>query len=154
MLIITRNSALKKALLDIIASADSILSRTLNKAQTVIDKTAELDALNTQITTLKIEKSKIEENFAKREREIDHKIGLERKRQEFEVSAATREALVKVREENLNLDKTRFAEEMKFQRERFTTEVDYLKGMIGQVLERLPDARILGSIKVGSDKKE
>lgn len=90
--------------------------------------------LREEIETLKIEKARREEEYARREREVEHKVGLERKRQAVELANATREATLKVREENLAADKTRFAEEMKFQRERFTTEVSYLKEMLQQVL--------------------
>lgn len=94
--------------------------------------------LREQIETLKIEKSRKEEDHAKQERELRHMVGLERERQKFEVDAAKREAMLEVREENLDADKKRFEEQMKFHEKRFTEEVGYLKGMLTQVLDRLP----------------
>ncbi|KKK93068.1 hypothetical protein LCGC14_2696590, partial [marine sediment metagenome] len=89
------------------------------------------------------------EDRAKKDREIEHKVGLERTRQKFEGEQAKREAIVTVREENLTADRTRFEEQMKFQQDRFTEEVKYLKEMVGQVLKRLPTAEIIAEVKSG-----
>lgn len=117
----------------------------LQKIRNVTDLTGRVDSLQGELATLRIAKSKIEEDFARREREIEHKVGLERKRQEVELVAGKREAVVSVREENLKADQTRFAETMKFQNDRFTTEVGYLKDMIEQMMNRLPSAEILAT---------
>lgn len=94
--------------------------------------------LKVEIEELKISKARMQEEHDKDERELRHLIGLEKRRQEFEIQQAKRETEVKVREENLTADKARFGEEMKFQRERFEKEVAYLKEMMGDILERLP----------------
>lgn len=107
-----------------------------------VDLSDEVVRLKTEISDLKIDKGRREEKHAADERELRHMIGLEKKRQEFEVTAAKRESIVAVREENLAADKQRFADEMKFQRERFTEEVGYLKSMVGEVLERLPSVNV------------
>jgi len=73
---------------------------------------------------------------------LTESVGLERKRQEFEIEQAKRETTVAVREENLKADKDRFAEQLKFHEDRFATEVGYLKDMMGQLMERLPTAEI------------
>lgn len=106
--------------------------------------------LRGEIETLKIEKARKQEEHAKEERELRHMIGLEKKRQEFEIASATRETTLKVREENLAADKLRFSEEMKFQRERFETEVGYLKDMMKDILERLPNVNM--EIRAGGRK--
>jgi len=100
---------------------------------------AEVIALKTKITDLEIQRAQKQEEWDRGDRELRHMVGLERKRQETERELATREAVAKVREENLAADKTRFAEEMKFQRERFEKEVSYLKDMMGDILARLPN---------------
>ncbi len=105
-----------------------------------------VSALREQIETLRIEKGRREEEIARKERDIEHKVGLERKRQEFEITQAKRETTVAVREENLTADKARFEEQMNFTRERFTTEVGYLKEMMGEMMKRLPSAEILATI--------
>lgn len=98
--------------------------------------------LRQSLETLEIEKGRKDEDYAKKDREVEHKIGLERKRQEFELEQAKREVTVSVREENLKADRTRFEEQMKFHNDRFTTEVGYLKDMIGQMLVRLPEVKV------------
>lgn len=107
--------------------------------------------LKSQVEDLEISKARKEEKFEKRERELEHKVGLERKRQEFEVEQAKRETTVTIQEENLQADKERFEGQMEFHEERFKEEVGYLKKMVGQVLERLPSAEIYASLGGGKD---
>ena len=123
----------------------SILTKALSDTETLIgrlkssfDVAKHIADLKEQLETLRIEKSRKEEEFARKEREVEHKVGLERKRQEFEIAQAKREATVTVREENLAADRKRFEEQLAFHEKRFTDEVKYLKEMVGQVLERLP----------------
>ena len=122
---------------------------TLGKIKTIGDLNAKVKELREEVETAKIEKGRKEEGWAKKEREIEHKVGLERNRQKFETEQAKREATVTVREENLTADRDRFEGQMKFQQERFTEEVKYLKDMVGQVLKRLPDASIYTEVKSG-----
>lgn len=95
-----------------------------------------------EVETLKIEKARQEEEQNRREREVEHKVGLERKRQEFEVEQAKREALVAVREENLEADRNRFEEQMKFTASRFEDEVGYLKEIMTEIMRRLPEISV------------
>ena len=113
--------------------------RQLKGLDQVGDLTAEIIALKKQVTDLEIQRSQKQEEWDKGDRELRHMIGLERKRQEFEIESAKKETALIVREENLSLDKKRFAEEMAFQRTRFEEEVKYLKDMMGNILERLPN---------------
>ena len=106
--------------------------------------------LKKQLAELEIDKSKMTEAHEKDERELRHMIGLEKKRQEFEIDKAKQETALKVREENLSADKKRFEDQMKFHESRFKEEVSYLKDMIGQVLERLPN--VSASLEVGRKK--
>ena len=122
---------------------------TLGKIKTVADLNQEVRGLREAAETARIEKDRKDEVFAKKERVIEHKVGLERTRQKFESEQAKREASVTVREENLAADRNRFEDQMKFQQERFTEEVKYLKDMVGQVLKRLPDASIYTEVKSG-----
>lgn len=98
-----------------------------------------IETLKRQVADLEIQKAKKEEEFAKREREVEHMVGLERKRSEFEKEAAKREAVLDVREANLTAERERFEKQMEFQNNRFTEEVGYLKKMIGQVLTAIPN---------------
>lgn len=110
-----------------------------------------LSALRKEIATLEIERDKKREEWDRKEREIEHKIGLERKRQEFEIESAKRETGLKVREDNLAADKERFKSEMEFQRERLSGEVDSLRLLVNEMLKRLPSAEIYAEI--GGAKK-
>jgi hypothetical protein len=103
------------------------------------DETAERNQLRDQIEQLKREKATLTEDSARKVRETEHKTGLLKTKQEHEVANARRETELAVREENLKADKQRFADEMKFQREHLQREVDRIEGILGKVLERLPD---------------
>lgn len=130
----------------IVQNALSQTDTALAKLRQVVDYGAEVLKLREEIETLKIEKGRKEEESARKEREIEHKVGLERKRQEFEMEAAKREATLTVREENLAADRKRFEDQMAFHEKRFSEEVTYLKEMVGQVLERLPNVTVAGSL--------
>lgn len=121
--------------------------KVLGSADTVSGLTAETVALKTQISTLEIDKSKREEANARQERELRHMIGLERERQKVETTQAKKEAELGVREQNLTADRKRFDEQLTFNTQRFEKMEEYLKSMLGQVLERLPN--VTAALKVG-----
>ncbi len=98
--------------------------------------------LKEQIAQLQIDKSKIEEQHAKEERELRHMIGLEKKRQEVELVHAKKETELTVREGNLAAEKVRFSEQLKFNTERFETMEKYLKDMLTDILQRLPNVNM------------
>jgi hypothetical protein len=140
--------ALRAVVEDIIAKASDDLQgiRSLHDLHVAEGK------LRSEIETLKIEKGRREEEFNRKEREVEHKVGLERKRQEFELSSGKREATLSVREENLAADRKRFEEQMKFHEDRFTAEVGYLKDLLGQIMERLPSTEIALTGNVGGKR--
>ena len=113
---------------------------------------SKLEDLQKQITTLEIEKDRREEKYATREREIEHKVGLERKRQEFEIEHARKSTSVQIREENLSADKERFKAEMDFQRKRLEGEVASLRTLVEKMLERLPSAEIYMDASGGRER--
>lgn len=103
---------------------------------------ADIVALKQQISDLEIKRDKKQEDFDRRERELTHMIGLEKKRQEFEIAQAKRETSASVREENLKADKQRFEQQMKFHEDRFTKEVGYLKELLEQIMRRMPTVTV------------
>lgn len=144
--------AIEKAVTE---TTKSILNRVLSDVDTslgklkqVVDLGSEVFRLKSEVETLTIEKARKQEEFNRRERELEHKVGLEKTRQEFELAAGKREAVLAVREENLESDKKRFADQMAFHEKRFTEEVTYLKEMVGQVLERLPNIEVTAGASV------
>lgn len=102
--------------------------------------------LRKEIVRLEIERDKKQEEWDRREREIEHKVGLERKRQEFEIEQSKREAAVAVKEANLEADKQRFKDEMDFQRKHLESEIGALRDMVGQLLKALPTAEIIANV--------
>lgn len=104
--------------------------------------------LKKELTTVQIEKDRETERHDREKREVEHMVGLEKKRQEFEVDAAKRDVKLTVREENLKEDRQRFEQEMKFTRERFEKEVGYLQDLMKQVLKRLPTVSIEKSVEL------
>jgi hypothetical protein len=114
-----------------------------------VELSDEVVRLKRDISDLKIDKSRIEEDHAKQERELRHMIGLEKKRQEVELVQGTQAAVLKVREENLAADKKRFEDQMTFQQQRFEAEVRYLKDMMGDILARLPNVNVALDGKAG-----
>ena len=113
---------------------------------------SELIELQKKLTALQIEYDREQEKHAREKREVEHMVGLEKKRQTFEIESATTTAKLTVREENLEADRKRFEEQMKFQTKRFEDEVGYLKDMVGQVLDRLPTVTVDKQIKAASRK--
>ena len=138
----TTNATIKKTVNSILAAILDDAGTSLGRIKTIQQLNIRIKGLREELEIEKIEKDRKDEVFAKKEREIEHKVGLERTRQKFESEQAKREATVTVREENLTADRTRFEDQMKFQQDRFTEEVKYLKDMVGQVLKRLPSAEI------------
>ena len=113
------------------------------------DWTKQERQLREEIETLRIEKGRIEEENARKLREVTHQVGLERLRQEAEaeqakkdVDSARREAVLEVREKNLAAEREAFDKQMEFQRERFEQEQGYLRDLLGQILKRLPDISV------------
>jgi hypothetical protein len=146
MLIVIGKSKFENTLKSLWEDAMSRVQEELKGLRTVTDLGQKVRQQREELETLKIEKARREEEFAKREREIEHKVGLERKRQEQDLAAAKREATLDVREENLKADRERFEKEMKFQSDRFTQEVGYLKETLGEVLKRLPTAEFTADL--------
>lgn len=112
-------------------------------------KELELSELEKQIVQLQIQKDKINEDHARERRDIEHKVGLEKTRQEQELSLGKREAIVEVQESNLSKDQTRFEEQMKFNSERFDRELSALREILTSVLETLPSVTEHVSLALG-----
>lgn len=123
-------------------AVERIVKQALKDADSTLARLGDLTKLREELETLKIEKGRREEEYSKRDREIEHKVGLERKRQETEIGLAKREAVLAAKEEALVADRKRFEDQLTFHEKRFTEEVGYLKDMIGSLAEKLPTATI------------
>lgn len=118
----------------------------LGKVRDDLTDRRKVDELQKEIAKLTIDRDRKVEEFSRKEREIEHKVGLERKRQEFEIDQAKRTTQVTVREENLAADKSRFAAEMDFQRKHLEGEIGSLRELVAGMLKRLPSAEIYAQI--------
>lgn len=104
--------------------------------------TAERTELRTEIETLKIEKARIEEEHARKIREVEHATGLHRRQSEWERTKAVEEAKIKVREENLDAERKRFTEQIDFHKKQIANEVDRLEKLMAGLMDRLPKVTV------------
>ena len=118
------------------------LVERLRKLEPLGALSEEVMKLKREIATLEINKSKAKEDHDRQERELRHMIGLEKKRQEVEIEQAKRETTLKVREENLKSEREQFEKNLKFNTERFEAMETYLKGMMTDILARLPNVNV------------
>jgi hypothetical protein len=137
MIFIGGDTRLQQMLRDALnVASNDLLGNLQNRAQLV-----------KEIEDLKIERDRRQEEYDRREREVEHKVGLERKRQEFEIVQTKRETTVQVREENLEADKERFKAEMEFQRKHLEDEIGSLRELVNNMMKRLPSAEIFAKVK-------
>lgn len=128
------------------------LGQEFNALSEVEGATAKVVQLQKDIAQLNAEKANIEEGFARKEREVEHKTGLLRQEIEAGQRQSQKDFELKVVEAKLEAKATAmaekektFAEKMTFIETRFTDEVGYLKDMVKQMSDRLPDATILAT---------
>ena len=114
-----------------------------------LEAAQDASVLRQEIEGLRISKDRLVEDNEREIREVTHKVGLERRRQQFEaeqarqgIEVARQEATLAVREANLASEKQVFADQMKFQEDRFKTEVGYLRDLMKQILDRLPTVTV------------
>lgn len=122
----------------IVKSAFDRVDTEVSKLYKISDLSGKVTELKEEIETLRIEKGRVEEDRAKERRELEHKIGLHKQQITQDIVLARREASVEVKEANLNADRKRFEEQMKFVQENFTAQTEYLKDIIGDLSKRLP----------------
>ena len=108
----------------------------------LISLTDQVTKLKEEISSLEIGKSKLEEKNAREKREIEHMVGLEKKRQETELKLGMREAKLEVSEQNLAADKARFDENVAFIKD----ETASTRKLVTELLERLPKVTIDGTL--------
>jgi hypothetical protein len=131
----------RELILDRLDEIDEHL-KALGTTDSKVALSTEIRELKREIVEQQIKRDKQKEEHEREKRDVKHMVGLEKKRQEFEIQQAKRETEVTVREENLTADKNRFAKQMEFQQERFEKEVGYLKSLMEQVLNRLPTVTV------------
>lgn len=108
--------------------------------------TEQIADLKKKISDLKADESRITEKHARGMREVEHQVGLQRKRQDFEVEAAKRDTKLSVREGNLEAERERFNRDMEFQRDELKSQIGYLKDLMEKLFDRLPSMSFEGTL--------
>jgi hypothetical protein len=157
MKLFRKNDGMEKVSVDALDKINEQLKEANRQLKVIEGKkagTLEETKLNEEIIRLtkekvnkEIELDKVKETHARERRETEHMIGLERKRQEFEIESAKRDVTLTVREENLKAQQERFEENMQFMRERMEGELTRLNGLTSEILERLPVVKVDRHIK-------
>jgi len=110
-----------------------------NKFDLMHSKFRTIESLESEISKLRIEKSVKEEEFARKEREVTHKLGLERLRQEQDNLSSKREALLNIKEHNLSAEEKRFKDQMEFERKHLEGQIKSLNVLVEKVFEKIPE---------------
>lgn len=129
-------------MLVIVSKEEKELLQRLRALEPVGALSEQVVKLKKEICDLEIGKAKAKETHDREERELRHMIGLEKKRQEVEIAQAKRETELLVREGNLKAERARFDENLKFNTERFEKMESYLKEMMANILQRLPNVNM------------
>lgn len=117
------------------------LAEASGQAQAIEERLKLLDdyeGVKKALTDKQIELDRVKEEHARKEREIEHKLGLHRIQVDQERTSAVTEAKLAVREEALVAAQDRHQEQITFIRERMENEMDAHRAILNEVLSRLP----------------
>lgn len=134
---------MQKTVKELLESANAELKKIIS----IKDLTQEVKNLKEKLVDLEIAKSKKEEEFARREREIEHKLGLHKLQVIQESANAKREAILEVKESNMKLDKERFETQMKFVTDSFNKRADEQNKLMENLISMLPKESIITTRK-------
>ncbi len=130
--------AVEDAVLGLWSDEEKKLKHRISRLREVSQLEALIRVLKEQVSNLDLDQKAKEADWAEREREVKHKVGLEQTRQKQELELAKREAKLEAGEGNLSQERKMFEERMKFQTER----LDDMKELLEQIMLRLPSANI------------
>ena len=103
------------------------------------------------LTDKQIEYDREHEKWERERREVEHMVGLQRKRGEFETEAARREATLDVREENLKATQERMQAQLDFTEARFDQQFESLNKLMEKFLDRMPTTKQLITVGRNGD---
>jgi len=144
---------LRKVVKDEMSTALKEARDTIKHWREASDLQRHLKDLQKELTKMEIQQDKKQEGWDRREREITHKVGLEKSRQEQELDLGKREAVLSVGEGNLEAERKRFTEQMDFEREHLNKAIERTESILAQVLKALPSAEIFADLTGGGSKK-
>jgi hypothetical protein len=120
---------------------EHIYSDTENKFNKQLRLIDEIETLKQKLETLRIEKARKDEEYNMREREVTHKLGLERIRQEQDAVNYKKEIELEIREGNLITSEKQFKDQMEFQRKQLQDQIIGLQSLVEKVFEKIPEVR-------------
>ena len=123
-----------------------VLEKAEGDVLDAVQLTGTVEALKWQVSDLEIQRDKKQEGFDRKEREIEHSLGLHKAQVEWEVEEASSRARLEVEQANLQTERDAFKKEMEFMQGRFEEEVKYQRGLLEKMMKRLPTAEILAKI--------
>lgn len=143
-----KQTQLDRALQDVMDASIARIVKQVRSVEDLFSTLGEYAADKKRLTDLQIELDRVKEQHARENREIEHKVGLQRQRQKQEIELAKREAEVTVREQNLQAEKARFDRDVSFIKEQTREQRETML----EILRRLPDVNVmLGNQKEASD---
>lgn len=121
-----------------LAKQVEILSGRLEGLQTNYDLEQQRQGLLQQVADLEIKIKKDGEDFARERREIEHKLGLEKQRQESDLEIAKQQAELDAREKWLENQEDQFDEKLEW----FKTQTQEHQKLSKEILTRLPKVTV------------
>lgn len=110
----------------------------------------EVQDLTKKVSNLEIRKSQYEEENARKEREIEHKLGLLEIQREKEREVEKREATVTAREESVNNKATQLEERIAFMTTSFDAHVARMEGVVDSIIDRIPKVNVDHAVSVAA----
>ena len=139
---------------DAILQAEHDVRTRLSKLKDVTLLEEEREKLKLQVETLKIEKARKDEEHERKERELEHKLGLHKLQVDEELKHALASAKLDAQASVQTQREENFKEQMKFVTEQFDELLERQDGLLKQIIERLPSAEILAHIGEAPRRKE
>jgi chromosome segregation ATPase len=118
----------------------------LSASREALKLTDDIVDLKKKVVDLEIQEAKLKETHEREKRDVEHMVGLEKKRQQFEINQAKRETTVSVREENLAADQARFTAQMEFHKEQIAGEITRFEKILAGLFDRLPTIEFGGDV--------
>lgn len=142
-------TALDREVVSRLTESITKLEGQIRARKTVIDLTDEINTLKTQLADLNIQKSQRDEEFGRKERETEHKIGLAQTQFESEKAnhvkeqdLAKREAVLAVKSENLQAERDQFKQHIEFVEAETAAHMSDMKSLLEQIMERIPTVNV------------
>lgn len=134
-----RDTMVKEIAEEVARQMEARQRRDLSALRQLEEVSQRVTQLKEQLETLRIEKARKEEDHDRREREIQHKLGLHREQVEQESKFAKQEAELEVRKQNLAQEQENFQKQLQFQKNFLEQNAKDMKDVLRAVLRRLPE---------------